>query len=105
MKTVQDIIQVIKGVTVTGPADVAVSHITADSREVKAGSLFICLTGAHVNGHDYIEKAIAGGAVAVLVSQPVTVPAGIAVLTVADTRVAMQQCVPFFMIILVVKCV
>lgn len=104
MKTVQDIIDVIKEVTVTGPTDVAVSHITADSRDVKAGSLFICLTGAHVNGHDYVAKAIEAGAVAVLVSQPVAVPAGIAVLTVADTRVAMQQCVPFFMTILAVRC-
>lgn len=96
MKTVQEIIDVIKEVTVTGPTDVAVSHITADSREVKPGSLFICLTGAHVNGHDYIAKAIEAGAVVLLVSQPVAVPAHIAVLTVGDTRIAMQQCVPFF---------
>lgn len=86
MKTVQEIIDVIKEVTVTGPIDVAVSHITADSREVKPGSLFICLTGAHVNGHDYIAKAIEAGAVALLVSQPVAVPAHIAVLTVGDRK-------------------
>lgn len=96
MKTVQELVNVISDVTVKGAVDMAVSHITADSREVKAGSLFICLTGAHVNGHDYVNKAVEAGAVAILASEPIEVSDTVTVLTVKDTRIAMQQCVPFF---------
>lgn len=96
MKTVQELINVISGVSVKGATDTVISHITADSREVKQGSLFICLTGAHVNGHDYVQKAVEAGAVAILASEPIDVPAAVSVLTVDDTRIAMQQCVPFF---------
>lgn len=40
-----------------------------DSRTIGAGELFFAVTGEHVNGHDYVEAAIAGGAVAAVVSQ------------------------------------
>ena len=53
---------------VTGPSAV-------DSREVAAGGLFAATVGAHVDGHDYAAKAVADGAVAVLATRPVGVPA------------------------------
>ncbi|QGU07810.1 UDP-N-acetylmuramoyl-tripeptide--D-alanyl-D-alanine ligase [Corynebacterium occultum] len=46
-----------------------------DSRKVRSGGLFIALAGARVDGHDFAEKAIADGAVAVLAARPVGVPA------------------------------
>ncbi|WP_033295238.1 UDP-N-acetylmuramoyl-tripeptide--D-alanyl-D-alanine ligase [Amycolatopsis jejuensis] len=55
-------------VVVTGPAAV-------DSREVAAGGLFVATVGERVDGHDYADKAVAGGAVAVLASRPVAAPA------------------------------
>jgi len=97
LKTVRELLQSIHGATLTSGADtIEVKQITADSREVKEGSLFICLSGAHVNGHTFVDKAVASGAVALLVSEPVSAPDHVAVITVADTRVAMQECVPFF---------
>lgn len=97
MKTVQELLKRVSAGTLTqGSQDIVVKHITADSRAVEKDSLFICLTGAHVNGHTFVDKAIAGGATALLVSEPVSVPSHIAVITVPDTRVAMQECVPFF---------
>lgn len=44
----------------------AIVDLTADSRLVKAGSLFLAYPGAQSDGRDYIPKAIASGAVAVL---------------------------------------
>lgn len=97
VKTVKELLQSIQNATLTcGAESIEIKQITADSREVKEGSLFICLTGAHVNGHTFVDKAVASGAVALLVSEPVSVPDHVAVITVADTRVAMQECVPFF---------
>ncbi|MDQ1617405.1 MAG: UDP-N-acetylmuramoyl-tripeptide--D-alanyl-D-alanine ligase [Actinomycetota bacterium] len=56
------------GVPVTGP-------VVIDSREARPGSLFVALPGEHVDGHDFVDQAIAAGAVGVLAQRPVGVPA------------------------------
>ncbi|MFJ5830283.1 UDP-N-acetylmuramoyl-tripeptide--D-alanyl-D-alanine ligase [Streptomyces sp. NPDC093089] len=53
---------------ITGP-------VVIDSREVRAGSLFVAFAGEHVDGHDYAERAVEAGAAAVLAARPVGVPA------------------------------
>ncbi len=60
--------EVIKSLTdsvVSGDASVEVSFITADSREVKEGTLFIAVPGS-VDGHKFIDDAIENGAVAIV---------------------------------------
>ena len=52
---------------IQGRTDLTITDITADSRKVVPGSLFIALRGAKVDGHKYLEDAIKAGAVAVLV--------------------------------------
>ena len=46
--------------------DIPVNGISIDSRAVKPGQLFVAMTGGTVDGHDYIQKAIDNGAVAVV---------------------------------------
>lgn len=53
-------------VNVKGDDALPVAGITSDSREVKAGFLFIAVKGSAVDGHDYIGKAIEQGASAIL---------------------------------------
>ncbi len=48
-----------------------------DSRTIGAGDLFFAVKGERVDGHDYVEAAIANGAVAAVVSQRWLVPAGL----------------------------
>ncbi|MEU8042426.1 UDP-N-acetylmuramoyl-tripeptide--D-alanyl-D-alanine ligase [Streptosporangium sp. NPDC049078] len=55
-----------------------------DSREVVPGGLFVATAGARVDGHDHAAGAVAAGAVAVLASRPVGVPA----LVVEDVQLA-----------------
>jgi UDP-N-acetylmuramoyl-L-alanyl-D-glutamate--2,6-diaminopimelate ligase len=43
-----------------------ITSITADSRKVRDGSLFFAIKGAKSDGHDYIDKAIASGAAAIV---------------------------------------
>ena len=43
-----------------------ITSITADSREVKPGTLFFAIKGAKADGHNFIEKAIAQGAAAIV---------------------------------------
>ena len=96
MKTLKDILSTLDVQQVQGNQNVSIQDITADSRAVKPNSLFIALDGATVDGHNYIDKAVDAGAVAVIVSKPVTVPDDVCVITVADTRQAMMVCVPYF---------
>ncbi|MYU08694.1 UDP-N-acetylmuramoyl-tripeptide--D-alanyl-D-alanine ligase [Streptomyces sp. SID8366] len=55
-------------VQVTGP-------VVRDSREVVPGSLFAAFVGERVDGHDFAPQVVEVGAVAVLASRPVGVPA------------------------------
>ncbi|MEU6487940.1 UDP-N-acetylmuramoyl-tripeptide--D-alanyl-D-alanine ligase [Streptomyces sp. NPDC046887] len=53
---------------VTGP-------VVIDSRKVGPGSLFAAFAGENVDGHDYAAGAVDAGAVAVLATRPLGVPA------------------------------
>jgi UDP-N-acetylmuramoyl-tripeptide--D-alanyl-D-alanine ligase len=55
-------------VQVTGP-------VVLDSRQAGPGCLFAAFAGEHVDGHDFAEDVVAAGAVAVLGTRPVGVPA------------------------------
>jgi len=56
-----------------------------DSREARPGGLFLALPGGHVDGHSFVGDAIASGAVAAIVTQPVDAPS----IVVADGRAAL----------------
>lgn len=70
-------------------ADVVVTDITHDSRQVSAGMLFVAIRGEVYDGHDFVVKAIESGATAILVDshQDVDVPQ----IVVPDTRAAMAS--------------
>ncbi|MFF8283323.1 UDP-N-acetylmuramoyl-tripeptide--D-alanyl-D-alanine ligase [Streptomyces albus] len=59
----------------------------SDSREVGPGGLFVAVTGARVDGHDFVPQAMDAGAVCVLASRPVGAPAVI----VPDVKAALGQ--------------
>jgi len=46
--------------------DVAINGISIDSRAVQPGHLFVAMMGGTLDGHNYIQKAIDNGAVAVV---------------------------------------
>ncbi|WP_327323025.1 UDP-N-acetylmuramoyl-tripeptide--D-alanyl-D-alanine ligase [Streptomyces sp. NBC_01210] len=57
------------------PATRISGPVVIDSRAVQPGSLFAAFAGEHVDGHDYARSAVTAGAVAVLATRPVGVPA------------------------------
>jgi UDP-N-acetylmuramoyl-tripeptide--D-alanyl-D-alanine ligase len=69
------------------PQAVVTGPVEFDSRAVTAGSLFVAFDGAKVDGHDFAETAVRQGAVAVLATKPVAVPA----ILVDDARAAMGR--------------
>ncbi|MBW1600460.1 UDP-N-acetylmuramoyl-tripeptide--D-alanyl-D-alanine ligase [Streptomyces sp. JJ38] len=52
-----------------------VGPVVYDSRECAPGGLFAAYAGERVDGHDFAAQAVADGAVAVLATRPVGVPA------------------------------
>ncbi|MBX3037898.1 MAG: UDP-N-acetylmuramoyl-L-alanyl-D-glutamate--2,6-diaminopimelate ligase [Anaerolineales bacterium] len=50
----------------TNIPDIQITGISIDSRAVKPGDLFVAMQGGTVDGHNYIQKAIDNGAVAIL---------------------------------------
>ncbi|GAA0609885.1 UDP-N-acetylmuramoyl-tripeptide--D-alanyl-D-alanine ligase [Streptomyces crystallinus] len=57
------------------PSAQVTGSVVIDSRQVAPGSLFAAFAGEHVDGHDYARVAYEAGAVAVLATRPVGVPA------------------------------
>jgi UDP-N-acetylmuramoyl-L-alanyl-D-glutamate--2,6-diaminopimelate ligase len=61
---------------VFGEADgISITHITADSRQVQPGGLFVAYPGVEVDGHAFLPEAIQRGAAAVVTEHPPPDPA------------------------------
>lgn len=69
---------------------IKVGGICTDSASLTKGALFVCLRGLHTDGHLYLEQAKERGACAAVIEQSFagTVPKGLPVMTVPDTRAA-----------------
>jgi len=80
---------------IVNAAPVDVTDLAYDSRAVRPGSLFFCVRGARVDGHDLAREAVDAGAVALVVEERLDLP--VPQMTVADARRAMPAAaVAFF---------
>lgn len=71
----------------TGAQPVEIGDLAYDTRKVSAGSVFFCVRGDKVDGHDLAWEALERGAVALVVEREVDVR--VPQLVVPDTRAAM----------------
>lgn len=86
--------ELLKGVTysaLSGSSEIEVAGLTYDSRTVSKGNCFFAVAGTAVDGHNFIAKAIEGGAVAIVCQHiPTEVAnADCTFVVVEDTNVAM----------------
>jgi UDP-N-acetylmuramoyl-L-alanyl-D-glutamate--2,6-diaminopimelate ligase len=80
---------------VVGGAAVEIRELAYDAREVPRGSLFFCIPGASVDGHDLAPDAVARGAAALVVER--RLPLDVPQLVVPSVRAAMPRAaVEFF---------
>lgn len=68
-------------------AEVDIRSVEMDSREVKEGSLFVCLRGFKSDGHRFAPEAVKKGACAVVAEERLDLP--VPVILVPDTRRAL----------------
>lgn len=71
-----------------------ISSLDMDSREVKPGSLFICIKGYTVDGHDFAQKAVEQGAVAIVAERNLDLD--VPVIVVKDTKRSMAVLADIF---------
>lgn len=64
--------------------DLTINSIEIDHRNIHSGDLFVCIEGFTVDGHDYAEKAVKNGAVAIL-SEKKLADLSVPVIIVKDT--------------------
>lgn len=69
MKKLSDILYRVSLLEVSGTTDLTITSVCFDSRKVTAGSLFVATKGTAVDGHGFIQTAIANGAVAIVFEQ------------------------------------
>jgi UDP-N-acetylmuramoyl-L-alanyl-D-glutamate--2,6-diaminopimelate ligase len=81
-------------VSVKGIENPKITSIENDSTKVKKGSLFICIRGYTVDGHDFAASAVENGAAAILSERELSV--NVPVLIVKDTKRTMAQLADFY---------
>jgi len=66
MKNLKDILYRVSIEIVVGSTDIIVNQLHFDSRKLKKDDVFIALKGTVVDGHQFVEKAVASGAKAII---------------------------------------
>ncbi len=69
--------EVLQGIAVQPFAvspDTDIVSVTCDSRKVEAGTLFVCISGTVVDGHDFAPGALEKGAAAIVVERDLGLP-------------------------------
>ena len=76
-----------------GNADIDCAGVTADSRAVKSGDLFVAIAGGKTDGLRFVDQALAAGAVAVMAERAPQrpLPDTVAFIRVANARRALAR--------------
>lgn len=75
---------------IKGTAKMAITGIAFDSRKVKPGNLFVCITGYETDGHKFAPDAVAAGA-SVIVAERDLSDLGVTCVIVENSRAAMAK--------------
>lgn len=74
-----------------GSLDTEITGVCYDSRQVRPGSLFVCIVGQNTDGHRYAHQAVQAGAAAVLAEKEIDVGGQAALILTTDTRSGMAK--------------
>ncbi|WP_081828279.1 UDP-N-acetylmuramoyl-L-alanyl-D-glutamate--2,6-diaminopimelate ligase [Exiguobacterium aurantiacum] len=86
--------QTITWTYVEHPNETLIEGISFSSKEVKNNYLFVCITGHRHDGHNFIDEAIANGAIAIIAERPIDAP--VSVIYCRDTKIALAELAAMF---------
>lgn len=90
MSILKDILYKVAIEAVKGSTEIAIGKMDFDSRKIEANDVFVAIRGSVSDGHDYIEKAIELGAIAIVCDTfPENIVKGITYIQVKDTNKAL----------------
>lgn len=91
-----DLLRGVPAQCLSGNLEIAVRGVSADSRTVEPGEVFVCLPGYKTEGgelradrHEFVPMALSRGAAAVVVERPVAVPPGVPLVQVPNAWAAL----------------
>lgn len=90
MKLLKDILYKVGIEAVHGATDIAISKIEFDSRKIELNDLFVAIKGTLSDGHNFIDKALSLGAIAIVCEEfPEVIVNGVTYIKVKDTNEAL----------------
>ncbi|MCP1143843.1 UDP-N-acetylmuramoyl-L-alanyl-D-glutamate--2,6-diaminopimelate ligase [Lysinibacillus endophyticus] len=85
----EELISVIPYKEIVGQLPTTIKDISIDSRSVQPKSIFICIKGYTVDGHDYAQKAVEMGAIVIVTERKLQLEGEVAQIIVQDTNRAL----------------
>jgi UDP-N-acetylmuramoyl-L-alanyl-D-glutamate--2,6-diaminopimelate ligase len=90
LKNLKDILYKVNIEAVHGITAININNIHFDSRKIELDDVFVAINGVSSNGHDYIEKALNLGAIAIICEVlPKILVNGVTYILVKDSQVAL----------------
>ena len=87
--TLEQLLERLSYTIVQGDTNITVSELVYDSRKACKDSVFVCISGAVVDGHNFIQDVIEKGATSIVVEKDVSVPKSVTLIKVESTRLAL----------------
>lgn len=94
--TLEEVIAAVRGRLVQGSTTGRITGVSIDSRKVRPGDLFFAFPGERYDGHDFVGRALEGGASAAVISHPVTDLSGKPLILVGDPLRALQELARYY---------
>ncbi len=89
MKNLKKLLERLEFTCVQGELDIEISTLVYDSRKAQKDSIFVCIEGTAVDGHDFVPQVLEQGAKVLVVSKEVEAPQDVTIIKVENTRVAL----------------
>lgn len=90
MKELDELLKGVEVLGFSGDKNIRIHTVQFDSRKVEKGDLFVAQRGVSVDGHAYIDKALANGAIGVICEElPQQLDEKVAYILVADSSEAL----------------
>ena len=98
MKTLENLVQKITKISVTGNLNIPIMSICFDSRKTGPGALFVAIRGTVSDGHNYIPDVVRMGASAIVCEEmPTSIRHDITYVITNDTNLALGHiCAEFY---------